>query len=154
MTIYQIVCRYLKENGNSRWDKLLIEVMDKTSLDKVRASNGLCDALEIGKKEGTLLVGALEGESFVLPTLEIDKVQIPADNPDDWRIEIWPFDKAPERYRNMCNVGGDEDWIALVPAKLAGSWLPFLEQNKFGNDVDQIPMNDGTGRMLLVSTHA
>lgn len=32
-------------------------------------------------------------------------------------IKIWPFYDAPEHLREMSQHGGDEDYIALVPAE-------------------------------------
>lgn len=40
-------------------------------------------------------------------------------------IHVWPFDEAPEEYQALSTAGGDEDWVALVPERLADtvSWL-------------------------------
>ncbi len=54
MTIYQIVCRHLRANGACSFDSCLIEVLSQTSLDKVRATNGLSDALEMGRIHKTI----------------------------------------------------------------------------------------------------
>jgi len=43
-------------------------------------------------------------------------------------IRIWKFDDAPEELQALSQNGGDEDWIALIPPKLANEWIPFLEQ--------------------------
>lgn len=30
-------------------------------------------------------------------------------------IKVWRFECAPERYRDLSDHGGDEDWLAFVP---------------------------------------
>ena len=37
-------------------------------------------------------------------------------------IKIWPFYDAPKKYRELSNNGGDEDWLALVPAHISDEW--------------------------------
>lgn len=31
-------------------------------------------------------------------------------------IQVWPFYQAPKKYQKLSRHGGDEDWIAFVPA--------------------------------------
>ena len=31
-------------------------------------------------------------------------------------IKVWRFEDAPKKYRALSTNGGDEDWIAFVPA--------------------------------------
>lgn len=33
----------------------------------------------------------------------------------DLTIKVWRFDDAPQKYRDLSNHGGDEDWLAFVP---------------------------------------
>ena len=30
-------------------------------------------------------------------------------------ILVWPFDRAPVKYKNLSTSGGDEDWVAFIP---------------------------------------
>lgn len=47
-------------------------------------------------------------------------------------IRLWHFDKAPAAYQALSCHGGDEDWVAHVPATDAGYYLPFLEDGNGG----------------------
>lgn len=42
-------------------------------------------------------------------------------------IVVYEFHKAPKELRELSNNGGDEDWIAVVPAALKSKWIPWLE---------------------------
>lgn len=42
-------------------------------------------------------------------------------------IRIWRFEDAPEELQELSRRGGDEDWIALVPPKLADEDIPWLD---------------------------
>jgi len=44
---------------------------------------------------------------------------------EDWCIRIWPFAAAPPELRALSQAGGDEDWLAVVPDKLAGEYFPW-----------------------------
>jgi len=43
-------------------------------------------------------------------------------------IIIWPFEDAPETLQNMSPHGGDEDWVALIPAVLKNTGLSWMEE--------------------------
>lgn len=48
-------------------------------------------------------------------------------------IRIWRFRDAPLSLKELSNHGGDEDWLALIPPKLADVYIPWLEENsQFG----------------------
>lgn len=32
-------------------------------------------------------------------------------------IRVWRFEDAPEEFRRLSRCGGDEDWVAHVPAQ-------------------------------------
>lgn len=49
---------------------------------------------------------------------------------DEKTIKVWRFDDAPEEYRALSTNGGDEDWIAFVPASLAADWIGWLEEGQ------------------------
>ncbi len=69
-------------------------------------------------------------------------------------ILVWAFYDAPEEYRKLSTNGGDEDWVAVVPAALSGKWIPWLESNSaFGVcDVSTYPLSDG--RSVYIGSHA
>lgn len=51
-------------------------------------------------------------------------------------IKVWPFYEAPEEYRKLSPHGGDEDWLAWIPARIVkeyGGWLIWMESgSSFG----------------------
>jgi hypothetical protein len=48
-------------------------------------------------------------------------------------IKVWRFYDAPEELRALSTHGGDEDWLALIPPKLASEWIGWLEEgHSFG----------------------
>jgi len=70
----------------------------------------------------------------------------------DKAILIWPFDEAPEELKNLSEHGGDEDWIALLPA---GMEVPlWLESGtEFGVcSVSEHKLEDG--QLVLIGAHA
>lgn len=44
-------------------------------------------------------------------------------------ILIWPFDDAPPELQWLSEHGGDEDWLAYVPAAMCGPLARFDEGN-------------------------
>jgi hypothetical protein len=46
---------------------------------------------------------------------------------DNKTIKVWKFEDAPKEYRDLSTNGGDEDWIAFVPAALSEDWIGWLE---------------------------
>lgn len=48
-------------------------------------------------------------------------------------IKVWKFEDAPKEYRDLSTNGGDEGWIAFVPAAFAEDWIGWLESgSSFG----------------------
>lgn len=43
-------------------------------------------------------------------------------------IRIWSWRDAPEELRALSPHGGDEDWVALIPPKMSGRYIPWLEE--------------------------
>lgn len=73
--------------------------------------------------------------------------------PDVDHIAAWPFDEAPGELRALSRHGGDEDWLALVPARLAEMWIPWLEHGPFGVcDISKHTLPDG--RVVFIGAHA
>lgn len=68
-------------------------------------------------------------------------------------IRIWPFHEGPEEYQALSPHGGDEDWIAYVPACWNG--LPFFleEGSRFGCcSVSEHKLPDGA--IIAIGAHA
>jgi hypothetical protein len=53
-----------------------------------------------------------------LGTSRKTKARISEDKMIKNAILVWPFHDAPEELKALSTNGGDEDWVALVPAKL------------------------------------
>lgn len=66
-------------------------------------------------------------------------------------ILVWPFYDAPEELRRLSPHGGDEDWLAFVPAdQETPAWL--AEGTPFGVcDVAEIPVKNGR---VFIGAHA
>lgn len=45
-------------------------------------------------------------------------------------IRVWRFEDAPEELQALSRNGGDEDWIALIPPKLADKYIGWLEEGQ------------------------
>lgn len=44
-------------------------------------------------------------------------------------IQVWPFYDAPEEYQNLSTNGGDEDWLAFIPADVwekSGEYISWM----------------------------
>jgi hypothetical protein len=68
-------------------------------------------------------------------------------------IKVWRFDDAPERYRNLSQHGGDEDWLAFVPSRMAEDWIGWLEEGtSFG--VYRVSRTKVRGGVVVIGAHA
>ena len=69
-------------------------------------------------------------------------------------IQVWSFYDAPEAYRELSPHGGDEDWLALIPAHLADRYIGWLESgSSFGRcDVSEHPQPDGS--IIRIGAHS
>lgn len=50
--------------------------------------------------------------------------------PDDKMIRVWSFYDAPQEFRDLSPHGGDEDWLAFIPAAVLladGDYIPWME---------------------------
>lgn len=58
-------------------------------------------------------------------------------------IRVWPFHVAPLEFQQLSYMGGDEDWVAHVPAGWPKpSWL---DGTTFGiQDTVEFDMDDGS----------
>lgn len=69
-------------------------------------------------------------------------------------IIVWKFDDAPEDLRNLSRNGGDEDWLAVVPAHMANEWIGWLEDpTPFGVCCIQEEIL-ADGRKVVIGSHA
>ena len=69
-------------------------------------------------------------------------------------IQVWAFYEAPQEYRDMSPHGGDEDWVAVLPAHMRGG-VPFWMEggSRFGCcDVSEHKLPDG--RVVCIGAHA
>ena len=72
-----------------------------------------------------------------------------------WKaIKVWRWEDAPRKYRRLSEHGGDEDWVALLPAGASDWYIPWLEDGtSFGCcDVSRHPLPDG--REVRIGAHA
>jgi hypothetical protein len=70
-------------------------------------------------------------------------------------IKVWRFNEAPAEYRELSCNGGDEDWVALVPAGFTyPEHVIWLEPGSaFGCcDVERHAMPDGS--FVYIGCHA
>jgi hypothetical protein len=42
-------------------------------------------------------------------------------------IRVWKWEDAPEELKALSQHGGDEDWVALIPPKLADQYIGWME---------------------------
>lgn len=68
-------------------------------------------------------------------------------------IFIWPWEYAPQPYKDLSLNFGDEDWVAFVPDKIYNEepHLRFLECYHFGEIVVAYKVNAG---YVIISSHA
>ncbi len=68
-------------------------------------------------------------------------------------ITVWPFQEAPQEYRDLSPHGGDEDWLALLPAGYKDKTPIWLEIGPFGAcDTSMHELPDG--RIIAIGAHA
>ena len=68
-------------------------------------------------------------------------------------IRVWRFRDAPEEFRKLSKHGGDEDWLAHVPAEMAEDYIGWMETGSFGAcDVSEHKLDDGS--VVRIGAHA
>jgi phosphoserine aminotransferase len=72
-------------------------------------------------------------------------------------ILVWRFYEAPEEFQALSQHGGDEDWLAHVPArfyaKQGNDYIPWLEYGSFGVcDISEHRLEDGS--RVFIGAHA
>jgi hypothetical protein len=68
-------------------------------------------------------------------------------------IVVWRFGSAPADLRALSQNGGDEDWLALIPAGMAGDWIPWIDSDTFGC-CDRSSFDLPDGRKVVIGSHA
>ena len=43
-------------------------------------------------------------------------------------IRVWKWEDAPQELKDLSSHSGDEDWVALIPPKLANDYIPWMEE--------------------------
>lgn len=69
-------------------------------------------------------------------------------------IVVWHYSEAPNKFQELSTNGGDEDWIAFVPASYNGVCPNWLEEENCGfgrNSIDSHPIANGT---IYIGSHA
>lgn len=68
-------------------------------------------------------------------------------------ILVWRFEDAPEEFRKLSQHGGDEDYLAVMPADYNGYTPMWLEYGSFGVcDIEQHILEDG--RRVFIGAHS
>jgi len=71
-------------------------------------------------------------------------------------IKVWRFHEAPEKYRQLSEHGGDEDWLAFIPKDIWLSeyeWIGWMEDGTaFGCCDVSTHMVDGG--VIRIGAHA
>lgn len=68
-------------------------------------------------------------------------------------IIVWPFDDAPQSYRDLSPHGGDEDWLAFVPTALVDAWIGWMEEGTaFG--CAGVTQHEVEGGVIRIGAHA
>lgn len=66
-------------------------------------------------------------------------------------IQIWKFADAPEQYSKHFD-SDDADWLAFIPKKYAGIYIPFIDGEEFGCcTTEEVIFSDG---VVKVGYHA
>ena len=42
-------------------------------------------------------------------------------------IRVWAWEDAPQELKALSPHGGDEDWLALLPPRLSGDYIGWME---------------------------
>ena len=74
---------------------------------------------------------------------------------DDKMIRVWRFSDAPEDMRELSENGGDEDWLAHVPASMSGDYIAWLDSGIGGfgmGDVSEYWRPDGS--VVFIGSHS
>ena len=78
----------------------------------------------------------------------------PPNQEPDRTIRVWLWEHAPKEYQELSTHGGDEDYVAHVPAAITDAYLPWLEDGSaFGRcSVSEHHLPDGS--KVYIGAHA
>jgi len=83
--------------------------------------------------------------------MDSDTMKLRAPN----HIRVWRWEDAPEELRMLSDHGGDEDWVALLPPKLAYEYILWLKEGTFGIcDVSSHTHPELPGYEVRIGAHA
>lgn len=70
------------------------------------------------------------------------------------RISVWRWKDAPAKLKVLSRHGGDEDWVALIPKKLANENIRWMrEGSEFGCcSISEYVLKDGS--VVRIGAHA
>jgi len=75
----------------------------------------------------------------------------PTEEYDRGPILVWRFYDAPAWMAALSQHGGDEDWLAYIPASLAETYLPFwLDKLSCSTDYHRLP----NGAWIAIAAHS
>jgi len=81
------------------------------------------------------------------------KAHPPDPKPPETMIKVWRFNDAPKALQDLSTNGGDEDWLAVIPANY-DEYIPWLESGSpFGCccvDAYELP----TGETVYIGSHS
>ena len=99
---------------------------------------GRCKDSTLYMKEGKAIIEFDRDHSLFDKTVEDVKACMPpVAHIMKEPITVWSFYDAPKELRDLSTNGGDEDWLAEIPEHLTDAWIPWLDDCKFGNMVDE-----------------
>jgi hypothetical protein len=68
-------------------------------------------------------------------------------------ILVWAFGEAPEEFQKLSGHGGDEDYLAVVPASWMDHTPLWLQMGSFGCcDIEEHVLPDG--RRVFIGAHS
>ena len=69
-------------------------------------------------------------------------------------IRVWRFYEAPQEWQDLSPHGGDEDWLAHVPERMADQYIGWMEDgSRFGcHFVSEHRLEDGS--VIRIGAHA
>jgi hypothetical protein len=71
----------------------------------------------------------------------------------DKTIMVWSFYEAPHEFQALSGHGGDEDWLAFVPATMGDPWIGWLESGgQFG--VSEVTRHPVPGGFVYIGAHS
>ena len=61
----------------------------------------------------------------------------------DKTIMVWRFYEAPQEFQALSGHGGDEDWLAFVPAAFQDEWIGWTEGSFGISETTRHPVEGG-----------